>query len=116
MAMVVGRRVLGAFVSALSAGLGLPAKPTAGEEDDGAKWTALGTAAFKGEQGENTRREAIEGILAPDLAGWCEEQTTALRHALCAILIQDEDWLGAARALMKIPLEGGSRWVLARLG
>lgn len=48
-------------------------------------------------------------MLEPDLAGWCEEQTTTLRHALSLIRQKEEDWYGAARALMNIPLEGGGR-------
>lgn len=37
-------------------------------------------------------------------------KTTILRHLLSHILAAEEDWLGAAQALMKIPLEGGSRY------
>ena len=36
-------------------------------------------------------------------------QTTVLRHLLSHLLQAEEDWEGAARALMQIPLEGGSR-------
>lgn len=36
-------------------------------------------------------------------------QTTTLRHLQAELLEADEDWAGAARALARIPLEGGSR-------
>lgn len=111
MAMVVGRRVLGAYVSALSSGLDVPTLPD--EAGDNAKWSELGKTAFTSEAGEDVRRAAIEGVLDSDPSGWCEEQTTALRHAYACILTRDEDWLGAARALMNIPLDGGSRYVAA---
>lgn len=107
MAMVVGRRVLGAYVAALSSGLPVP--PLADEAGDSAEWAERGKAAFTGEDGEDVRRKAIEGVLDTDPAGWCEEQTTALRHAYACILTNEEDWLGAARALMSIPLDGSSR-------
>jgi COP9 signalosome complex subunit 4 len=91
--------VLGAFVAALTASLGLQ-----GEEDE-AKWAALGDV-FKGR--EEDRKAVIEGVLG-DNAGWCEEQTTRLRRAQSSILQNEEDWAGAADALIRIPLEGGSR-------
>lgn len=108
MAMVVGRRVLGDYVTALAAGTDYRPTLAAEADDDRAKWDAAGLAAFSGR--DDVRREVVEGVLAGDLAGWCEEQTTALRHVLSGILQRDEDWLGAARALMRIPLDG-SRWV-----
>ncbi|WOO80576.1 COP9 signalosome complex subunit 4 [Vanrija pseudolonga] len=104
MAMVVGRRVLGDYVAALAAGTDYRPTLAAEADDDRAKWDAAGLAAFTGR--DDVRREVVEGVLAGDLAGWCEEQTTALRHVLSGILQRDEDWLGAARALMRIPLDG----------
>lgn len=105
MAMVVGRRVLSTYVTALAAGLDVA---TDDEAEDKERWTELGTAAFGD---EDLHKAVIVGILDGDLAGWCEEQTTALRHALSQLLQAEEDWLGAARALMKIPMDGSSRWV-----
>jgi COP9 signalosome complex subunit 4 len=111
MAMVVGRRVLGAFVTALSSGLDDVPTPT-DEDGEGvaerARWTDAGNV-FKAAEAEEVRRHVIEEVLQPELAGWCEEQTTLLRHAHAAILMHDEEWLDAARALMKIPLDGSSR-------
>lgn len=99
--LVVGRRVLGAFVAALTAGLGFEG------DDDEAKWATLG-GVFKGREEE--RKAIIEGV-SGDNAGWCEEQTTRLRRAQSTILQNEEDWAGAADALIRIPLEGGSRCV-----
>ena len=111
MAMVVGRRVLGAFVTALSSGLEVPAPADDGEDEteERARWTEAGKVFTTSEENEEIRRTVIEQVLQPELAGWCEEQTTTLRHAHAAILMANDDWLGAARALMKIPLDGGSR-------
>lgn len=131
--MVVGRRVLGAYVMALCGGSGMSEQDqrVSGGEDneDVEKWEEQGKQAFKGEKGEEVRREAVEGVLgAQGMAGWCDEQvsstclhiiqyqelkcqTTVLRRLHAHILQQEEDWVGAARALTKIPLEGGSRYV-----
>lgn len=100
MAMVVGRRVLGAYVTSLTHDLGGQALA----EENTEKWKQLGRSLD-----DDTRKAVIEGVLDGDLAGWCEEQTTALRHGLSSLLQAEEDWLGAARALMKIPLDGSSR-------
>jgi COP9 signalosome complex subunit 4 len=113
MAMVVGRRVLGAFVSALSAGLELDltleGESTDEDKAEVARWAEAGAVFSKSPEAEDVRRTVVEQVLQPELAGWCEEQTTALRHAHAAILMREEEWLEAARALMKIPLDGGSR-------
>ncbi|KLT39383.1 hypothetical protein CC85DRAFT_265478 [Cutaneotrichosporon oleaginosum] len=98
--LVAGRRVLGAFVAALTSGL-------MHDAEDEAKWTTLGAVFAKH---EGSRKAIIEGVLG-DYAGWCEEQTTRLRRAQSAILQNEEDWAGAADALIRIPLEGGSRLV-----
>ncbi|KAI9634212.1 putative COP9 signalosome complex subunit 4 [Dioszegia hungarica] len=116
MTMVVGRRVLGAYVMALCGGSTISEKDkkiSGGDEGgDESKWEEAGKAAFQGEKGEDVRREVVEGVLdAPGMAGWCDEQTTVLRKLYSEILQSDEDWIGAARALIKIPLEGGSRLV-----
>lgn len=112
--MVVGRRVLGAFVSALIAGVELPATSSGGGEerdDDKAKWEAAGVRAFGRVEGEDgaARKAVLEGVLQGESAGWCEEQTTVMRRAQSSILQNEEDWSGAADALMHIPLDGGSR-------
>lgn len=80
--MVVGRRVLGAFVTALCAGSGLP-EPSrirsneVDEADDDAKWEKMGREAFAGEQGEDKRREVVEGVLSGGpTGGWCDEQVS----------------------------------------
>jgi COP9 signalosome complex subunit 4 len=83
MAMVVGRRVLGAFVIALAAGSGLPKnKSTALTTDeegsaDISTWEKLGDESFSGEKGEEIRMEVVEGVLqAGGISGWCEEQVS----------------------------------------
>ncbi|RSH91532.1 hypothetical protein EHS25_009831 [Saitozyma podzolica] len=117
MALVVGRRVLGAFVIALCAGSGLDPKYYRGAEGeeaggDEARWEELGTKGFEGEEGGERRREVVEGVLGGGgAAGWCDEQTTILRRLEAHLLQKEDDWLGAARALMQIPLEGGSRMI-----
>jgi hypothetical protein len=45
-------------------------------------------------------------------AGKLISQTTVLRKLYSHILLVDEDFIGAARALIRIPMEGGSRYVL----
>lgn len=128
MAMVVGRRVLGAYVSALCGGSGLDRKDTAGADEVGDEdWRKAGEETFKSESGEELRKEVVEGVLGEGgMSGWCDEQvsfpirpyvvsfklnfqTTILRQLYAHLLEAEEDWLGAARALMQIPLEGGSR-------
>jgi COP9 signalosome complex subunit 4 len=80
--MVVGRRVLGAYVMALCGGGGLAEKDKrisgGGEEGgDEIKWEDEGRAAFSGEKGEEVRREVVKGVLeAQGMAGWCEEQVS----------------------------------------
>ncbi|KIR31626.1 COP9 signalosome complex subunit 4 [Cryptococcus deuterogattii MMRL2647] len=94
--IIVGRRILGAYLTALLAGTTVVQKGTAkvpldeeGQADE-AEWIALGNAAFNGEKGE---------------------EITVLRHLHSHLLMLEEDWEGAARALMPIQLEGGSRLV-----
>lgn len=108
MAMVVGRRVLGAFVTSLCAGSGMDNAP--GTEDAmETDWERLGKDAFGGDD-DHVRMEVVKGVLETDgMGGWCEEQTTTLRHLYAHLLTQAEDWQGAAQALMAIPLEGGGR-------
>jgi hypothetical protein len=75
--MVVGRRVLGDFVSALCAGTELQRKTNGSEDDveEEAQWAKVGEEAFRGEKGGETRQEIVEGVLSGGgLAGWCEEQ------------------------------------------
>jgi COP9 signalosome complex subunit 4 len=94
MALVVGRRVLGAFVIALSAGSGLEPKYYRGAEGeeaggDEARWEELGAKGFEGEEGGERRREVVEGVLGGSgAAGWCDEQVsrtprTKTIHSLC---------------------------------
>ncbi|WWC92001.1 uncharacterized protein L201_006955 [Kwoniella dendrophila CBS 6074] len=116
--MVVGRRVLGLYVISLCSGTSMEKKGTASisldEEgiNDKSRYEDLGTQAFKGEKGEEIRRDVVEGVLSGGgLSGWCDEQTTVLRHLHSHLLQLEEDWLGAARALMQIPLEGTSRLI-----
>ncbi|WWD19908.1 hypothetical protein CI109_104377 [Kwoniella shandongensis] len=118
MATVVGRRVLGAYVTALCAGTTLPRTGTAAlsldEEgsSDVEKWDAIGKEAFNGTKGEEVRRDVVEGVLGQGgISGWCDEQITVLRHLHSHLLQLEEDWLGAAKALMQIPLEGTSRLI-----
>ncbi|WWC64888.1 uncharacterized protein I303_107502 [Kwoniella dejecticola CBS 10117] len=118
MAMVVGRRVLGSYVIALCAGTSMDTTGTASItlDDEGSgenqQFMQAGINAFKSSEGEEVRRDVVEGVLAGgNLSGWCEEQTTVLRHLYAHLLQLEEDWLGAAKALMQIPLEGGSRLI-----
>ncbi|WVQ94980.1 hypothetical protein IAU59_002072 [Kwoniella sp. CBS 9459] len=118
MAMVVGRRVLGAYVTALSAGTTLERTGTAAlsldEEgaEDAPQWEQLGQKAFGGEPGAEIRRDVVDRVLGGgSTSGWCDEQTTVLRHLQSHLLQLEEDWLGAAKALMQIPLEGSSRLI-----
>jgi COP9 signalosome complex subunit 4 len=80
MAMVIGRRVLGAFVIALCAGSGLDSKLAAGAEedaDDTEKWDKLGSEAFADEEGKERRREVVEQVLGEGKTqGWCDEQVS----------------------------------------
>ncbi|ORY25436.1 putative COP9 signalosome complex subunit 4 [Naematelia encephala] len=118
MATVVGRRVLGAFVAALCAGSGMDKVEslTSSDVEEGAgdeeHWERLGKAAFEGEKGAEIRKEVVDGVLSDGArGGWCDEQVTALRHLQSYLLQLEEDWVGAARVLMQIPLEGGSRLI-----
>ncbi|WVW86469.1 hypothetical protein I302_108517 [Kwoniella bestiolae CBS 10118] len=118
MAMVVGRRVLGSYVISLCAGTSMEKKGTSAlplDEDltnDQPRLEELGQEAFSGEKGEEVRRDVVEGVLGGGgLSGWCDEQTTVLRHLHSHLLQLEEDWLGAAKALMQIPLEGTSRLI-----
>jgi hypothetical protein len=71
--MVVGRRVLGDFVSALCGGSELAKKQSSDEEEQ--KWAVTGKEVFDTEEGKVMRQEVVEGVLTPGgLAGWCEEQ------------------------------------------
>lgn len=73
MAMVVGRRVLGAFVAALCAGSGLDNVPAAEDAGD-VDWVQLGEQAFTG-TGEDVRSDVVRGVLDEEgMGGWCEEQ------------------------------------------
>lgn len=77
--MVVGRRVLGAFVSAMCGGTGVKRKATGDDAADDAQWAGLGQAAFAGEKGGEVRSEVVDAVLSPDgMAGWCEEQVRIL--------------------------------------
>ena len=72
--MVVGRRVLGDFVSALCGGAESAKKQSGGDEEE-QKWAVTGKEVFDTEEGKVIRQEVVEGILTPGgLAGWCEEQ------------------------------------------
>ncbi|KAK1922282.1 hypothetical protein DB88DRAFT_390410 [Papiliotrema laurentii] len=118
--MAVGRRVLDSYVLALCAGSGFDIKSVAGctpaedagNEQDISHWTSLGTSAFGTDRGEEVRKDVVEGVVDGGAsAGWCDEQMTVLRHLSSHLLAKEEDWLGAARALMRIPMEGTSRVV-----
>lgn len=81
MAMVVGRRVLGAYVLALCGGRNVSTKEkgTVGGEEgvDEGKWEEMGKVAFDGDKGEDVRRDIVEGVLGDQgMAGWCEEQVS----------------------------------------
>ncbi|TYJ52145.1 hypothetical protein B9479_007270 [Cryptococcus floricola] len=114
---VLGRRVLGAFLVAVTAGTTLELKGTAtiplDEEGEGdkAKWEELGKQAFQGEKGEEARREVVEGILQGGNLGGSDEQVAVLRHLNSHLLTLEEDYEGAARALMAIQVDSGSRMV-----
>ncbi|WVQ83722.1 hypothetical protein IAT38_005866 [Cryptococcus sp. DSM 104549] len=118
MAMVVGRRILDCYVTALVAGTDLPRTGTSAlsmdEEGraDAERWDTLGKAAFAGEEGRESRRDVVEGVLTTGgISGWCDEQTTVLRHLHSSLLEEEEDWENAAKALMHIQLEGVSRQI-----
>jgi COP9 signalosome complex subunit 4 len=72
--MVVGRRVLGDFVSALCGGTDMQKKASGDDVEEEAQWAKIGKDVFEGEKGGEIRREVVEGVLAGGLAGWCEEQ------------------------------------------
>jgi len=80
--MVVGRRVLGDFVSALCGGTDLQKKQSGSGDDveEEAHWAKTGEEVFEGENGAEIRREVVEGVLAGALAGWCEEQVRPIRN------------------------------------
>jgi COP9 signalosome complex subunit 4 len=78
-AMVVGRRVLGDFVSALCGGSELAKKQSGDDEEQ--KWAVTGKGVFDTEEGKIIRQEVVEGVLTPGgLAGWCEEQVRKRRE------------------------------------
>jgi COP9 signalosome complex subunit 4 len=81
--MVVGRTVLGAYVSALTGGVEL-AKPSSGDNIAEEKnWSDIGSEVFMGEDGSERRKEVVEGVLTPGgLASWCEEHVSAETGAL----------------------------------
>ncbi|WVO17085.1 hypothetical protein L204_104772 [Cryptococcus depauperatus] len=115
--IVVGHRVLGAYVTALVAGSSLEQKGTAkipldeeGEMEK-SKWESLGEQAFKNELGETIRRDVVQAVLDVNPSGWCEEQITVLRHLHSHLLTLEEDYEAAARALAAIPLESSSRQI-----
>jgi hypothetical protein len=84
--MVVGRRVLGDFVSALCEGSELAKKQSGDEEEQ--KWAVTGKEVFDTEEGKVIRQEVVEGVLSPGgLAGWCEEQ---VRHPAGKGKVADE--------------------------
>ncbi|ORX40506.1 putative COP9 signalosome complex subunit 4 [Kockovaella imperatae] len=108
--MVTARRVFDSLVLVLCAGTPLQTvKATEGEDE---KWLEKGKNAFAGENGHELRREAVEGVReAGQGVTWCDEQMTTLSRLEAHLLEQEEDWLGAARALIRIPLEGTSRMI-----
>jgi COP9 signalosome complex subunit 4 len=79
MATVVGRRVLGAYVSAMTGGSGMEKiKSNDGEsEGDDVEWEKAGEKAFVGEEGGELRKGVVEGVLAGGAGGgWCDEQVS----------------------------------------
>ena len=79
MTMVIGRRVLSAFVTALCAGTGLPSKVMGDTEVeravDAGEWERLGREAFAGEKGREVRGEVVDGVLGSGgVSGWCDDQ------------------------------------------
>jgi hypothetical protein len=69
--MVVGRRVLGAFVTSLCAGSGMENAPAV-EDATEVDWETLGKEAF---QDDDVRLDVVKGVLVQDgMGGWCEEQ------------------------------------------
>lgn len=114
--MAPGRKVLEAYVTALSGGSGFDTQSVPGvsssdlSAEEPANWAAMGGEAFKGEDGEEVRLKVVEGVLEGSVqAGWSDEQVVVLRSLFSHLLQKDEDWLGAARALAKIPLDSTSR-------
>jgi len=84
--MVVGRRVLGDFVSALCGGSELAKKQSGDDEEQ--KWAVTGKEVFDTDEGKSIRQEVVEGVLIPGgLAGWCEEQ---VRHPAGEGKVADE--------------------------
>jgi hypothetical protein len=76
--MVVGRTVLGAYVSALTGGVDSLKKPAGDDVAEEKKWADTGAEVFKGENGQEMRKEVVEGVLVPGgLATWCEEQASS---------------------------------------
>ena len=77
--MVVGRRVLGAFVKSLCAGSGMPSPKLEDDED----WESKGSIAFSGDEGEDGRRIVVEGVLGTEgMGGWCDEQVRWILRGL----------------------------------
>jgi COP9 signalosome complex subunit 4 len=75
--MTVGRRVLGALVSALSGGVSLARKSSSDDAEEEGKWLQIGSEVFSGEKGNEIRGEVVDGILESEgMAGWCEEQVS----------------------------------------
>jgi COP9 signalosome complex subunit 4 len=88
MATVVGRRVLGSFVTALCGGSGMDKLHSAsgGEEavGDDENWEKFGLEGFQREEGRDVRKSVVEGVLAGGAAGgWCDEQVSHHEQNLC---------------------------------
>ena len=77
--MVVGRRVLSDFASALCGGTDLQKKQVGDDAEEEAKWSKIGQDVFGTDEGKEQRQEVVEGVLTPGgLAGWCEEQASCV--------------------------------------
>ncbi|WRT69944.1 uncharacterized protein IL334_006935 [Kwoniella shivajii] len=118
MTMYVGRRVLGLYITVLCAGTSMEKKGTAQlhlekrDEESISTWEEIGKNAFQGEENGEIRKDVVEGVLnGGGISGWCDEQVTVLKHLYAHLLQLEDDWYGAAKALMQIPLEGTSRLI-----
>lgn len=116
MTLGAGRRALEAYITALSGGSGFDRNVALGNtlsdlsEEEVNHWSQVGATAFQGEEKEDVRLKVVEGVLSGGMqAGWSDEQVVVLRFLLSHLLQKEEDWLGAARALTQIPLDGASR-------